>query len=60
MRCRDINGLVNLPELMQNKYCTHQYYGSKVLAFDDEAIIEKVSEEDLENKGFMSHLSGKE
>lgn len=57
---RDINGLVNLPELMQNKYCTHQYYGSKVLAFDDEAIIEKVSEEDLENKGFMSHLSGKE
>lgn len=57
---RDINGLVNLPELMQNKYCTHQYYGSKVLAFDDEAIIEKVPEEDLENKGFMSHLSGKE
>lgn len=57
---RDINGYVNLPELMQNKYCTHQYYGSKVLAFDDEAVIEEKSEEDLENRGFMSHLSGKE
>lgn len=57
---RDINGLVNLPELMQNKYCTHQYYGSSVLAFDDEAIKEKKEDADYENRGFMSHLSGKE
>ena len=57
---RDINGLVNLPELMQNKYCTHQYYGSKVIAFDDTDIEEEIDESVYEDRGFMSQLSGKE
>lgn len=57
---RDINGLVNLPELMQNKYCTHQYYGSKVLAFDDEDVEEVIAEDAYEDRGFMSQLAGKE
>lgn len=59
---RDINGLINLPELMQNKYCTHQYYGSKVLAYDDD---DKVAEEKKQEvaattgRGFMASLQGR-
>ena len=57
---RDINGLINLPELMQQKYCTKQYFGSKVLAYDDEDIEEEVEEEDYEDVGFLSQFHGKE
>ena len=57
---RDINGLINLPELMQNKYCTHEHYGSKVIAFDDEAVKVEVKPEDNTNKGFMAQFARKE
>lgn len=58
---RDINGLINLPELMQNKYCTHQYYGSKVLAYDDTEAVEPQKKEaaSTTNRGFMASLQGR-
>ena len=40
---RDVNGLIDLPDLMQKKYCTHQYYGSKVVSYDDADIQQQQS-----------------
>lgn len=57
---RDINGLINLPELMQQKYCTKQYYGSKVVAYDDADIVEEPDEEEYEDQGFLAQFHGKE
>ena len=54
---RDVNGLTNLPELMQSKYCTHQYYGSKVVAFDDTDVVEEVEEDANAERGFLSQLN---
>lgn len=55
---RDVNGLVNLPELMQNKYCTKQYYGSRVIAYDDADVKANEVEEshNSDTGGFMSQF----
>lgn len=48
----DIRGVVDLDSLLQKKYSTHQYFGSKVLYFDEKPEEEEgqvVSEE----RGFM-------
>lgn len=53
---RDVNGLINLPELMQEKYKTQQYYGSKVIAFDDADIVEEKETNNNSARGFMSTM----
>ena len=48
----DIRGVVDLDSLLQKKYSTHQYFGSKVLYFDEKPEEDEgqvVSEE----RGFM-------
>lgn len=48
----DIRGVVDLDSLLQKKYATHQYFGSKVLYFDEKPEEDEgqvVSEE----RGFM-------
>lgn len=55
---RDVNGLINLPELMQNKYCTQQYYGSKVVAYDNNGVTPE-PEEQVDNtagRGFVAQF----
>ena len=57
---RDVNGLINLPEVMQAKYKTQQYFGSKVLAFDNADVKEETTQEHNQTKvtkGFMSSLA---
>ena len=58
---RDVNGLINLPELMQNKYCTHQYYGSRVIAFDNKPAVEQKQKQEqaTSNRGFITQLQGR-
>lgn len=48
----DVRGVVDLNSILQEKYTTHQYYGSRVLYFDDKIDdVEPVTE--YEEKGFM-------
>ena len=61
---RDVNGLINLPELMQNKYCTHQYYGSKVVSYGNNktgtgTTPAPVKQPARTGNGFMSSLQGR-
>ena len=48
----DIRGVVDLEALLQKKYATHNYYGSKVLYFDQKPE-ELVADEINEEMGFM-------
>lgn len=48
----DIRGVVDLDSLLQKKYATHQYHGSRVLYFDDEPEEEDV-DTIKEERGFM-------
>lgn len=48
----DIRGLVDLDNLLQRKYATHQYYGSRVLYFDDEPEAQ-VEDTNVEERGFL-------
>lgn len=48
----DIRGVVDLDALLQRKYATHQYYGSKVLFFDEKPVEERDVVE-KEERGFM-------
>lgn len=32
---RDMDGVLSLKDVMRNKYCTGEYYGSRVLCYDD-------------------------
>lgn len=48
----DIRGVVDLDALLQQKYASHQYYGSRVLFFgeeEDHEVVDEISEE----RGFM-------
>lgn len=48
----DVRGVVDLDNILQEKYTTHQYYGSKVLYFDDKKE-EPERDMEFEEKGFM-------
>lgn len=48
----DIRGVVDLDDLLQRKYATHQYYDSKVVYFDEAPDNEK-HEDHEEERGFM-------
>ena len=48
----DIRGVVDLDSLLQKKYATHQYFGSKVLYFDEKPAEEKETESN-EERGFL-------
>ena len=48
----DIRGVVDLDALLQKKYATHNYYGSKVLYFDEKPEENDVGELN-EEMGFM-------
>ena len=52
---RDVNGLIDIPSLMQQKYRTQEYFGSKVMAFDDEDVVED-KKTSTEARGFLSTL----
>ena len=56
---RDVNGLIDLPALMQAKYCTKEYYGSRVIAFDDADVRAEEAKqiETTGSAGFMSQFS---
>ena len=32
---RDLDGIISISEIMRKKYCTNNYFGSKVLCYDD-------------------------
>ena len=32
---RDLDGVISIDEMAKRKYCTGEYYGSKVLCYDD-------------------------
>ena len=48
----DIRGVVDIDSLLQRKYATHQYYGSRVLYFDEKEESVKDSHDEVE-RGFM-------
>lgn len=48
----DIRGVVDLDALLQQKYASHAYYGSKVLYFDEEPVPERDINNN-EERGFM-------
>lgn len=49
----DIRGVVDLDSLLQRKYATHEYFGSRVLYFGEEKVDESANTANLEERGFM-------
>lgn len=49
----DIRGLVDLDGLLQRKYATHQYYGSRVLFYGDKQLKPEDEDKIKEERGFM-------
>lgn len=52
---RDINTVVNFEYLLQKKYATHEYLGSKVVGFDDDIVFE-AKEQHIDTTGFIPDL----
>lgn len=48
----DIRGAVDLEGILQRKYTTHQYFGSKVLYFDNKPVSQQ-TEVSNEERGFL-------
>lgn len=53
----DLDGYIELDSMMRNKYCTGEYYGSRVLCYDDNVNNNKTQTKEVNvknksNKGF--------
>ena len=49
----DVRGSIDLDAILREKYATHQYYGSKVLYFDDPPKEVLPDDYEYEERGFM-------
>ena len=49
----DIRGVVDLDNLLQRKYATHEYFGSRVLYFGEEKETADTKDQNKEERGFM-------
>lgn len=53
---RDVNGYIDIEAIQQEKYATHEYFGSKVKYFDEPKYQKKVEKAE-DTKSFIPRLS---